>query len=123
MKNILLLLAVFTAIQSSTAQSVNTCSFVVNGKQVTGGPLSREDILAFDKAQLKDSRLDKTFAPATFQWVISSKGAIFKGTFPSGERFTRTVNNMKSGDVLFIEEVKLKGYTGICQGQWAFTLE
>lgn len=64
----------------------------------------------------------KRLRPSDFQWVISAKGSITKGNISQLYKITDMMPHLKPGAVLFIDQIKFKGYTGICGRQWAFVL-
>ena len=56
--------------------------------------------------------------------MISHKGQVFKGTNPIDcSKLPQAVNQMTSGDFIFIEEIKCRETARLCNGQFVLTLE
>ena len=123
MKNTIILPLLFISAFAFT-QSNNSCIFLLNGKQFERlGDATKDDLLDFCSLQVKDTRTNKLLQPVSYEWVYSSYGKITKGDLHSCARLVETIRNMKHGDVLFIDKIKYKGFTGLCEGQFAVTLQ
>ena len=62
--------------------------------------------------------------PVSYEWVLGyGGGKILKGDSHSCAKLIETINEMKNGDVIFIDKIKYKGITGLCNGQFAFKFE
>ncbi len=123
MKSYLLLCFIVVSLLSS-AQTSPACAISINGISKSNKSLITKDELAqLSTLEVQDPRLEKKFKPSTFDWVVSSNGQIWKGNITTLDKLKEITPKLKAGDIVFIEKLKFQGFTGICEGQFAFTIE
>lgn len=122
MKATCLLLFTLACALQTWAQADPICTTFINGKQVTGGTIPIKDLANFCTLQLKEERTGKMLVPVTLEWVISSSGRVFKGNWRECTKIATLLKELKKGDILFIDKIKFKGMAGLCEGQFAFTI-
>ena len=126
MKNILTLLilvAATTLSAQSTPPKTPACIIYINKVAKTDNAITAIELQSLGTLEVQDPRSEKRFRPSDFQWVISSNGSITKGTINQLYKINDMMPHLKPGAIVFIESIKFKEYTGICEGQWAFTLQ
>ena len=118
---LILFIAVSTVL---SAQTPAACAISINGISKSNKSLITKDELAqLSTLEVQDPRLEKKFKPSTFDWVVSSNGQIWKGNITTLAKLKEIAPKLKAGDIIFIEKLKFQGFTGICEGQFAFTIE
>ena len=122
MKNIVLFFVLFLISFITSAQSANNCVLLIDGKEVKP-QIAKDVLLKLCTLEIKDVRRTEVLKPVSLKWVYSSKGEIFQGDLHTCNKLEELAKKMKSGDVLFIDEIKYTGTAGLCQGQFALTIE
>ncbi len=78
----------------------------------------------FDSVTLKHTATGKQFFASNYQWVISTKGTIHKGTYPADKQKLQEIKEkLKPNDIIFIEMVKADKGRLLIKGQFAFKVE
>ena len=107
-----------------SAQTPPPCVMYING--IAKGDksfITIDELRQLSTLEMQDPRLEKKFKPSVFQWVVSSIGQIWKGDITTLAKLKEISSRLKPGDIFFIEQLKFQGFTGICEGQFAFTIQ
>lgn len=130
MKNILPLLSflffsVFLSAQDTKATD-GDCVILIGGKQVRrGGEISAKDLSSLCLMNAHELKTDRILSPSAFKWSISGKGVVSKGEYPSESscsRLKEIAEKAVIGDVVFIDEIKYRGVTGLCNAQFVLKI-
>ncbi len=107
-----------------SAQTPPPCVMYINGIAKSDKSfITIDELRQLSTLEMQDPRLEKKFKPSVFQWVVSSKGQIWKGNITTLSKLKEISPRLKPGDIVFIEQLKFQGFTGICEGQFAFTIQ
>ena len=110
---LLLLLTITTA----SAQTSGFEMFIGGSKTVTAHS-------NFDSVTLKHTATGKEFLASNYQWVISTKGSIHKGTYPADKlKLQEALKKLRTNDILFIEMAKADNSRLLIKDQYAFKIE
>lgn len=113
---LLALILIGTAV-AAAAQDSGFEMFVNGSKSVTTHS-------NFDSVTLKHTATGKEFTASNFQWVISTKGTIYKGNYPADKpKLHELVKKLHPNDILFLEIVKADNGRLLIKGQFAFKVE
>ncbi len=124
MKNLAILVIGFVGFFNSAAQKTEPCFLYINSKPFGNtGTISKYDLALLSTLEVKHARLDYKLTPVSFEWMIHSKGQIWKGNTTTLAKLKEIAPKLKTGDIIFIDRLMFKGITGVCEGQFAFTLE
>lgn len=126
MKNNILLFLFVLILLAAKAQNSANCTMLINGKEFPpGSKIKKDDLVKFCPLEVKDGNSGKTIKVASVKWMIDHKGQVFKGTNPVDcSKLIQAINQMKSGDIIFIEEMRFKEFAPhSCMGQFYLTLE
>lgn len=106
------------------AQTGNSCIVYIEGiAKNNNSTISKQELLALSTLEMQEPRLNKKFKPSVFEWVVSSKGQIWKGNITNLSKLNEISTKLKTGDILFVEKIKFEGFIGICEGQFVFAIE
>ena len=124
MKTSFFILAIMALSFIASAQEKDNCVFYLNGKEFSSlSKATKTELANFRTLELKDVRVGKMLKPVSFEWVFSSQGKIMHGTLRDCARLDELLKNSKPKDILFIDKIKYEGVTGLCEGQFALTIE
>ncbi len=124
MKTSFFILAIMGLSFISNAQEKDNCTFYLNRKEFNSlAQATKTELANFCTLELKDMRVNKMLTPVSFEWVYSSHGKIVHGTLRDCGRLNELIKSAKPKDILFIDKIKYKGVTGLCEGQFALTIE
>jgi hypothetical protein len=105
------------------AQNEN-CKLIIDGKEFANrSAITKEQALKFCTVQQRDTRMSSTLQPVAYEWVYTVKGEIFKGNMQDCSKLTSLIGKQKTHAILFIDKIKYKDFAGICDGQFALTIE
>jgi hypothetical protein len=105
-------------ITMASAQTSGFEMFVSGSKTVTAQ-------INFDSITLKHTATGKEFLASNYQWIVSTRGTIYKGNYPADKlKLHAVMKTLKPEDLIFIEMIKAnEGKLILVKGQVAFRIQ
>ena len=119
----LLLLVAFAGTSFSQAMT-NSCAIIINGQEIKpGSTITKEQVTQLCTLQERFEKNGKLLQPNFMEWVVSTSGMIYKGNLTNCNKLTEIAPKLKTGDIIFIENIKYRDVVGLCNGQLALKVE
>ncbi len=104
---------------TATSQE-NKTLLVIDGTELTAGVISKEQVAHLCSLRVKYISTGEVHNVSSFNCVISSSGNIYKRDCPGTKPFP---DNLKNGDVVFIDGLKLDKGKEEIKKQFALTIQ